>query len=92
MRDSKLPGDVAWPDALVRHLDDPLTDNVWKWSPVDEDSAKLVHAAVTCSYTSIGVGATFQPRSTSVYQATEGYLHETIACKVVSIKLDDLYT
>jgi len=50
VRDTQLSWDVARPDSLVSHLDDPLTDNVWQWSPVDEDSAELVHSTVTCTH------------------------------------------
>jgi len=39
MRDAQLSGNVARPDALVRHLDDPLTHDVRQWPTVDEDPA-----------------------------------------------------
>ena len=75
VRDAKLPGDVAWPDALVRHLDDPLTHNVWKWSTVDEDAAELVYAAVTWhSYTSVGVSD-----SSTAFRPTTDWKHCCIA-------------
>ena len=45
--DPELPGDVAGAHAVVRQLDDPLADDVGQRTPVDEDAAQLVHAAVT---------------------------------------------
>ena len=48
MRHPELPGDVAWPDPVVRQLHDALPHHVGQGAPVDEDAAQLVHAAVAC--------------------------------------------
>ena len=48
MRDPELSGDVAWSDPLVRHVHNPLADNVRKRTSVDEDPSKLVDSSMTC--------------------------------------------
>ena len=48
MGDSQLSRNVTGSDAVVCQFDDPLTDDVWERSAVDENAAQLVDTAVTC--------------------------------------------
>ena len=50
MRDSELAADVAGPHSLVSHLNNPLSDNVWKRAAIDKNPSELVNTAVTCKY------------------------------------------
>ena len=50
MGDSELAADVAGPHSLVSHLNNPLSDNVWKRAAIDKNPSELVNTAVTCKY------------------------------------------
>lgn len=46
VRDAKLTGDYAWPDAMVGHFDDLMADMVGQRSAIYENSPELVHSAL----------------------------------------------
>lgn len=46
MRDPELSGDDAWPDAVVGHLHDLVSDVVGQRSAIYENSSELVHSAL----------------------------------------------
>ena len=48
MGDSKLSGDIAWPNAVVGQLDDPLPYHVGQRTTVHKDTAQLVDPAMAC--------------------------------------------
>ena len=50
VRDAQLARDDARADAGRRQLDDLEPDVVRKWPAVDEHSAQLVHAPLTCGH------------------------------------------